>query len=86
MSALAGEVSFGNPMWEYLVYQYFFDKSCSFSGIWEGAFFINELRKENFIMYGQKIRKGEYEFLGINEYGSTGTLYHVAYGDRKSVV
>lgn len=23
MSALAGEVSFGNPMWEYLVYQYF---------------------------------------------------------------
>lgn len=31
-------------------------------------------------MYGQKIRKGEYEFLGINEYGSTGTLYHVAYG------
>lgn len=31
-------------------------------------------------MYGRKIRKGEYEFLGINEYGSTGTLYHVAYG------
>lgn len=31
-------------------------------------------------MYGRKIRKGEYEFLGINEYGSTGRLYHVAYG------
>ena len=31
-------------------------------------------------MYGRKIRKGEYEFIGINEYGSSGTLYHVAYG------
>ena len=50
MSALAGKVSFGNPMWEYLVYQYFLINHALSQVSGKEHFFINELRKENFIM------------------------------------
>ena len=42
MSALAGEVSFGNPMWEYLVYQYFLINHALSQVSGKEHFFINE--------------------------------------------
>lgn len=59
MSALAGEVSFGNPMWEYLVYQYFLINHALSQVSGKEHFFINELRKENFIMYEAALKAME---------------------------
>ena len=58
MSALAGEVSFGNPMWEYLVYQYFLINHALSQISGKEHFFINELRKENFIIWTKNQERG----------------------------
>ena len=58
MSALAGEVSFGNPMWEYLVYQYFLINHALSQVSGKEHFFINELRKENFIIWTKNQERG----------------------------